>query len=93
MTNETFWNLYENNTIRVKSILLHKENRDIEVSAFEFGNKFYLRICTMYQNYVLDRRAECGKSYKMSGQRNAIIKTFDNKASANRYYMIIKTNV
>ena len=91
MTNETFWKLYDKNEINVKCFEFKKEHKDVEVSAFEYDDKYYLRICTVYESYTLDRTAECGKRYRM-GYNSCVIKEFNNKDSANRYFKAVRTN-
>lgn len=84
MTNDMFWELYDSGRISVKiwDGVVDEVRKSIE--AFEFNDKFYLRIHTEYE-YVLDRRAECGKRYRMC-KENHFFKEFDNRKSANAYF-------
>ena len=91
MTNEMFWNLNDNGKINVKIFTISKATRTVEVDAFEYCGKYYLRIVTDGNPYVLDRTAECGKKYRMQ-YHNCTIKEFNNRNSANKYYIAVKNN-
>lgn len=91
MTNELFWKLFNAGDINAKTFVFRKENKTVEVSAFEYNEKFYLRIVTDGDPYILDRTAECGKKYRM-GYHHCTIKEFTNKNSANKYFIAIKSN-
>ena len=92
MTNEKFWELYNNGNIDTKVYEFDKERRHVEICAFEYSGMYYLRIATTYATYTLDRTAECGKKYRMGGYTNSTIKEFDNKNGANRYFKAIRAN-
>lgn len=91
MTNEMFWRLYNGGEINVKCFEFEKEKKHVEVSAFEYADKYFLRICTTSKPYTLDRTAECGKRYRM-GYHSCTIKEFDNRESANRYFKAVRAN-
>ena len=91
MTNELFWKLYNSGEINIVIFEFKKERRDIEIDAFEYANKYYLRICTVYEPYTLDRTAECGKRYRVR-YNTCNIKEFNNKYSANKYFKAIRAN-
>lgn len=93
MTNELFWNLYDSGEIETKIYTFETDKKSTEVAAFEFMGKYYLRICTKYGDYLLDRTAECGKVYRMGGYSSCVIKEFDTKNAANSYFKAVRKNM
>ena len=83
MTHEEFNRLYDNNEITIKIWEGIVENEEKSIEAFEYNNKFYLRIHSVYK-YVTGERA-FGKKYRMT-RENHFIKEFDDKNYANNYF-------
>lgn len=83
MTNDLFWELYNNGEIQVKIYSGVVDDIEKSVEAFEHNGKFYLRIHSVY-NYVTGER-KFGKRYRMSRESH-YIKEFDNKDHANNYF-------
>lgn len=90
ITNLDFWQLYDNGEINPKIYQYKRdipegsrEAKEIEITAFEYNNKYYLRIVPTYNDYSLERGR---KTYRMSGKTSAYIKEFDNKYQANNYF-------
>lgn len=89
MDNAKFWKLYDSNEVNIKVYEFKQPHQTVEVDAFEYDNKFYLRIVINGESYVLDRTAECGKKYRMN-PHYCYIKEFNNRNTANKYFLAIK---
>lgn len=83
MTNEIFWELYDNGSINVKIWDGVVDGVKKSIEAFAFDGKFYLRVHSVFE-YTTGERAR-GKSYKMSKESH-FIKEFDSKERANAYF-------
>lgn len=83
MTHEQYWELYDNGEISVKiwDGIVNEVHKTVE--AFEYGDKFFLRIHNAF-SYVTGVR-KYGKRYRMSKESH-VIKEFGNRESANAYF-------
>lgn len=91
MTHQEFNNLYNNSNINIKCFLaVENDGTEKSVESFEYCGKFYLRIHIVYR-YICDRTSINGKKYRMSKESH-FIKEFDNKYSANKYFLKISKN-
>lgn len=95
MEQSTFWKLYDNGEIDVKVYIIDNTERAedyksdelqfAEISAFEYDDKFYLRIYTRYPRYICDRTRSNGIKYRM-GHDYCYIKEFNTRSQANNYF-------
>lgn len=83
MTNELFWELYDNGKIQVKIYSGVVDDTEKSIEAFEYNGKFYLRIHSVHKYVTGERRF--GKQYRMSKESH-YIKEFDTRRHANRYF-------
>ena len=90
MINNLFWELYNNGKINVKIYYGIIDDVETSVEAFEYENKFYLRIHKIYR-YTTGRRSN-GKKYKMTNESH-FIKEFDNRNQANSYFKKVAKNL
>lgn len=83
MTHEEFNRLYNDGIISVKIYSGIVDETEKSIEAFEYNEKFYLRIHSVFR-YVTGTRAY-GKRYRMTRESH-FIKEFDNKKQANSYF-------
>lgn len=87
MTQDKFWELFESERINYKIFSYENPSADNgelalgEVIAFEYEGKYYLRVCENYSPRGYRRR------YKNGGWSWAVIKEFDTKQQANKYFV------
>lgn len=80
MTNEKFWELYDNGEITVKIWNGTVDGSEKTIEAFEHDGKFYLRI----HEYKLIRKGD-KKHHRLTKDWH-YTKEFDNKNHANAYF-------
>lgn len=90
MNNALFWHLYSNGKINVKIYSGIIDDTEVFIEAFEYENKFYLRIHKIYR-YTTGRRSN-GKKYNMTNESH-FIKEFDDRNHANNYFKKIAKGI